>query len=102
MSASQYHITAPSAASVPLYSWMHYVFLLYPVLPLGIVMIVLILVGIIVLQAKAAISLRSIDLILILHASVFRPETYLGYYALLGRTCTAQLPLDDRCVPTCP
>lgn len=53
--------------------------LLYLVLPLGIVVIVPILVGIIVLQAHAAISRHSQDLILILHASIFRPETRLGY-----------------------
>lgn len=58
---------------------MHYVSLLYLLLPLGIVVIVLILVGIIVLQAHAAIILHCQDLILILHASIFRPGTRLGY-----------------------
>lgn len=68
--------------------------------PVGIVVIVLIPVRIIVLQARAAISPHSQDLILILHASIFRPEAHLRYYALLGqlhaRRAACLIVFDDN------
>lgn len=53
--------------------------------PVGVVVIVLIPLWIIVLQARAAVRPHNQDLILILHASIFRPKVHLGYYTLLGQ-----------------
>lgn len=85
----------PPAALVPAH-----VSSLEPFQPVGIVVIVSIPVRIIVLQARAAISLHSQDLILILHASIFRPQAHRGYYALLGqlhaRRAACLIVFDDN------